>query len=364
MKIAHFLPSHILMGSNLIHFFRVVLQLNFSMKGSIVMRLLTSFFILLLFTPFRIIESILYFFSKKVEVKQPIFIVGHFRSGTTFFHDALNELDTLVAPRMVDCLFPHLNKYFHFMLVPILKKALPETRLMDKMKVRWYSPQEEEFALSLMTFNTSVSFLFAPKNNSKKINVSVVLNDERVKAKWLKAHLKFGMKLQSINKGKTLVFKSPSNTARIKEILEIYPDAKFIHIARNPIDVIPSTINLYHKLLPEFSLQDASNVDITEYVFEFYEQVMQKYFEMKRTLYPTQLFELKYEDFVEQPIEMLDKAFNQLQVSAAVNELEPFFRSRKKFNKNKFTLEEGLKKTIEKRCASVFKEYNYSAYNK
>lgn len=359
-----FLRPHILMGSNLIHFFRVVFQLNLSMKGSVIPRLFVSFIIILLFTPFRLFEAFLYLFAKKEEVKQPIFIVGHFRSGTTYVHDALNEIDTVVAPRMVDCLYPYLNKYFQFLLVPILKKALPETRLMDKMKVTWDSPQEEEFALSLMTLDTSVSFLFAPKSNSKKLNGSVLLDDDRAKSKWLKAHLKFARKLQTMNKGKTLVFKSPSNTARIKELLEIYPDAKFIHIVRNPNDVIPSTLNLYRKLLPEFSLQDESQIDLNEFVFALYEEMMNKYLLSINLLESTQLFELKYEDFVEHPIATLEKGFQQLNIPIAVVALEPFFASRKSFSRNKFDLKKELKESISKRCSAVFDRFNYSSESK
>ncbi len=360
MRNSNFLQPHILMGTNLIQFFRVVLTLNFSLKGRAIGRLFVSFFILVLFTPFRICEAILYLFAKKEEVKQPIFIIGHFRSGTTFFHDALNELDNVVAPRMIDCLYPYMNKYFQFMLVPILKKALPEERLMDKMKVKWDSPQEEEFALSLMTFDTSVSFLFAPKNNSKQLNESVLLNNEKVKSKWLKAHLKFARKLQSMNKGKTLVFKSPSNTARVKELLEIYPDAKFIHLVRNPNDVIPSTLHLYRKILPEFCLQDESTLELEEYVFSFYEEVMNKFIETKNELHASQMVELKYEDFVKQPIEELKRGFDQINLSMSLEELHPFFESRKNFSKNNFKLDERLKEAIRKRCAAVFQAYDYN----
>lgn len=359
MRTSNFLQPHILMGSNLIHFFRVVFRVNTSIKGASIGRLFISFLILLLFTPFRIIEAILYFFSKKVEVKQPIFIVGHFRSGTTFFHDSLNELNDLAAPRMIDCLYPYLNKYFQFMLVPILKKALPEERLMDKMKVTWDSPQEEEFALSLMTMDTSVSFLFAPKANFSVLNASILLNDEKVKTSWLKAHLKFARKLQSMNKGKTLVFKSPSNTARMLELLEIYPDAKFIHIVRDPKDVIPSTVNLYTKILPEFSLQDASSVDVKEYVFQFYKKVMDKFLETKDAMPASQFVELKYEDFVESPIKVLANAFEQLNLNLSVDDLEAFFAARKNFKRNEFKMEKEFSEAIQANCSSVIQEYSY-----
>lgn len=359
MKMTDFFRPHILIGSNLVHFFCVVFQLNFSLKWKAIARLFVSFFVLVLFTPFRVIEAILYFFSKKQNVKQPIFIVGHPRSGTTFFHDALNEMDNVVAPRMIDCLYPYLTKYFQFMLVPILKNVLPETRLMDKMKVAWDSPQEEEFAMALMTRDTSVSFLFAPNKNQKELNPSILLNNERVKSRWLKAHLRFAKKIQSLHKGKTLVFKSPSNTARIKELLGIYPDAKFIHIVRNPLDVIPSTIHLYQKILPEFSLQDETKIDVEAYVFDFYAQLMNKYITTKNDLHSSQLVELNYEDFVAQPIDSLIKVFNQLEISMQVKKLESFFASRKSFSRNEFELEEELKNTIKDRCDFVAKEYGY-----
>lgn len=359
MKKVSSIQPHILMGTDLFLFCKFVWHLHFSIKRKAFFRLCISFFILLLFTPFRWIELILDLVRKKEQVKAPIFIVGHFRSGTTYFHDAMNQLDNVVAPRMLDCLYPKMNRYFSFLLIPILKKALPEERLMDKMKVAWDSPQEEEFALSLMTYDTAISFLYAPILHSKKINASVLLNEENIKKKWLKNHLKFAQKLQTIHKGKTLVFKSPSNTARIQELLEIYPDAKFIHIVRNPTDVIPSTINLYRKLLPEFSLQNEQDVELTTYVFNFYQQVMHKYMETKGNLASDQLFELKYEEFVQHPIKTMQEAFSQLELANSMEGLEDFFNSRKQFTKNQFQVDEDLISRIKTECHAVITAYDY-----
>lgn len=313
-----------------------------------------------MFTPFRIIESILYLFSKKDKVKAPIFIVGHPRSGTTYFHDSLNEVENLVAPRMIDCLYPFMNKYFKFLLVPILEKVLPETRLMDKMAVSWDSPQEEEFGMELMNGYTSVGFLFAPHARKMILEKYILLNSPISKRKWQKAHLKFARKIQSIHKGKTLVFKSPGNTAKMLELLEIYPDAKFIHIVRNPHDVIPSTIHLYQRILPEFSLQNEMNFDLTSYIYEYYSQVMEKFLKAKNQINKNQFFELKYEDFVEQPIALLKTAFNQLEINADLDELRPFFDSRKSFSRNKFEIENSLEEDIKTNCALIFDHYQYN----
>lgn len=360
MNSKQYFSPHILIGSSLIHFFWVLFQLNFSIKRKNIIRLFITFFILLMFTPFRIIEGIIYLFSMKEKVKAPIFIVGHPRSGTTYFHDSLNEVENLVAPRMIDCLYPFMNKYFKFILVPILEKVLPETRLMDKMAVSWDSPQEEEFGMELMNGYTSVGFLFAPHARKMILDKYILLNSPKAKSKWLNSHLKFAQKIQSIHKGKTLVFKSPSNTAKMLELLEIYPDAKFIHIVRNPKDVIPSTLHLYQRILPEFSLQNETNFDLNSYVYEYYSQVMEKFLTTKNQLSKQQFYELKYEDFIQEPIENLKAAFSQLEIEADLEKLKPFFDSRKNFSKNKFELDQELEKEIKSNCSEVFEHYQYN----
>ena len=334
--------------------------MNFSIKWQAIIRLLISFLILVLLTPLRLVEALLYFFEKKEEVKQPIFIVGHPRSGTTFFHDSLNELEGVVAPRMIDCLFPFLNKYFEFMLTPILKKVLPETRLMDQMKVHWDSPQEEEFGMALISPYSSVGFLLAPLRAYEVLDKYVLLKTSKLKSNWLDAHLKFAQKIQSMNKGNTLVFKSPGNTARIAELLEIYPDAKFIHIVRNPQDVIRSTLHLYQRILPEFSLQDESKLNLQEYVFDYYEQVMRKYLDSKGKLAKNQLCELKYEEFIVDPLGVMAKAFSDLDLKFSLDTLKPFFEARKNFSRNKFDNDPELTKMIGERCLNISEQYQYS----
>ena len=360
MKKRRLFTPHILVGSSLLHFFRWIFRLNASIKGTVILRLLSSFVIVLLLLPFRVIESVLYLFTKKQEVKQPIFIIGHPRSGTTFIHDSFNEMENMAAPRMIDCLFPFMNKYFAFMLVPILKKALPETRLMDKMKVQWDSPQEEEFGMAIMSAHSGVNFLFAPMNNREVLNNYVLLSDSASKRKWLSAHLKFARKIQSINKGKTLVFKSPGNTARTSELLEIYPDAKFIHIVRDPQDVVRSTLHLYRKILPEFSLQSMSKVNLEDYVFHYYQDVMNKFLDSKNALSTEQLYELKYEAFVENPLELLEKAFRALKIEFSADNIDSFFESRKKFSRNQFQNDPELSQKIRERCGTIMEQYHYS----
>ena len=44
------------------------------------------------------------------------------------------------------------------------------------------------------------------------------------------------------------MLKSPTHTARVRTILEVFPDAKFIHIVRDPLVLFPSTVRLWKSL--------------------------------------------------------------------------------------------------------------------
>ena len=100
-------------------------------------------------------------------------------------------------------------------------------------------------------------------------------------------------------KGKQLLLKSPTNTSRIKQLLEIFPDAKIIHIYRNPYSVCLSTRKLYNDIFPLFSLQEPVSPEEAEEVqFQVYEQMYKKYFLEKEYIPEGNLIEIKYEDIV------------------------------------------------------------------
>ncbi|TFG37549.1 MAG: sulfotransferase, partial [Candidatus Aminicenantes bacterium] len=48
--------------------------------------------------------------------------------------------------------------------------------------------------------------------------------------KWQAIYLRFLKKLTFSSGGKRLLLKNPANTARIRVLLELFPDAKFIHV--------------------------------------------------------------------------------------------------------------------------------------
>jgi len=95
--------------------------------------------------------------------KPPIFIIGHWRSGTTYLHNLLTKDPQFGYVTTLQAFFPNsfISKNFFKM---ITKKSMKETRPGDNVEIDSNSPQEEEFALAnLFPFGFYNSLYFPKK---------------------------------------------------------------------------------------------------------------------------------------------------------------------------------------------------------
>src|SRR5690606_8134438 len=84
-------------------------------------------------------------------------------------------------------------------------------------------------------------------------------------------------KVSYVKGGRQLLFKNPPSTTRMEMILEMFPDAKFIHIVRNPWPVFSSSCGKFPRLFNAFAWQPFQNLDIPGFTLETYERVMRRY---------------------------------------------------------------------------------------
>ena len=133
---------------------------------------------------------------------------------------------------------------------------------------------------------------------------------------WKKVYLKM-LKQISLFQGKEkqLLLKNPHNTGRVKILLELFPNAKFIFIHRNPYDVYSSTKYLYQKAVKTQFLQEFSEKEIEERIIYCYEKSMQKYLEHKHLIPEDSLFEISFNELETQPIKSLEKMYSKLNIS-------------------------------------------------
>lgn len=180
---------------------------------------------------------------------------------------------------------------------------------MDNLGMGAKKPSMDEFALANLGLTSWCLGFYFPKTLNSCFEEQVLLNSEPHREEFKKNFLLLVKKLQIANPGKQLILKSPANTARVKELLELFPNARFVHIYRNPYRVYLSTERLYEKILPLFGLQKVGNRDIEEYIVNSYEAYHKKWFDEKTLIPSENLFEFAFEDFVKDAMPQLEKMY-------------------------------------------------------
>jgi hypothetical protein len=298
------------------------------------------------------------------EITQPpIFIIGHWRSGTTYLHELMVCDERLAYPTYYECFEPN-----HFLVTgwfaPILLwPLLPRKRPMDNMATGWSRPQEDEFALVAMGAPTPY-FRMAYPNEPPPYNEFLDMDgcSEEDLARWRRDMKRFVQMLTMKKKGKRLVMKSPPHTGRIGELTKLFPGAKFIHIARDPYTIFPSTRRLWVSLDWAQGLQHPHYRDLDEYVFSAFERMYRGYDRQSRSIPANQLCELKYEDLVRDPLGQMRQIYEQLELSdfgTVCPKMEAHVGSQKDYKTNRHELEPELRSEIRRRWSDYFERYGY-----
>jgi omega-hydroxy-beta-dihydromenaquinone-9 sulfotransferase len=316
-------------------------------------------------TGLGLIERLLY--SRRIERYQlsqpPVFIIGHWRSGTTLLHGLLSRDPQFICPNLYQVLSPH-----HFLLTEsvvtrLTEWMLPKTRPMDNIRVTWDAPQEDEMALCTLTLLSPylmLAFQGQPSLYQHFWDMRQV--SPRQLALWKTAFMRFLKKL-TLKNNKTLLLKSPTHTFRIPLLLEMFPGAKFINIVRNPYAVYSSSIHLRKKLFEANGLGKPNFQGLENEVLQVYTELFKRYEIDRHLLSDSQLCEMKFEDLEQDPIGELRKVYEQLNLSgfdALETDISSQLDSLRKYRKNEFTMDEELMRRVYQHWEPVFTRYQYS----
>lgn len=330
-KPIHYLnvTNHTAIGTDLITWLNVLAKNRFAVGVPFIPK---AFFITtaaLLNAPFQLIEKSIY--SKRIAaatVEKPVFILGHPRSGTTYLQYLLSRDPQFAYCSTFEGLVPHVFLTGGKPLQKVMQLLMPSTRPQDNVKISASLPVEEEFAMASISETSWVHGLYFPDSLTKVFNEEVIFSsaNEKIKNHWQRNFQFFLKKVSYRYNEKTLLLKSPANTGRMKEIHEIFPDARFVHIHRNPYEVYQSCERLYEKVLPMLSFHKADNEKIRDYIFYFYEQIYKKYLRDREMVPANQWYEFSYEDFVKHPVATMENAYDHLGLSG-FEDARPFFES-------------------------------------
>jgi hypothetical protein len=148
---------------------------------------------------------------------------------------------------------------------------------------------------------------------------------------------------------KPLVLKSPTHLGRISTLLELFPQARFIHIYRDPYRVYLSIRHMYNKLSPDQGLQHLSDEEMHLYILYFYSEMMQAFFRDKMMIPPHNLVEVQFETLEQDPMTELERIYQKLQLPD-FTEAKPVFAtylaSQTEYQKNQFTIPQEAIQTV------------------
>jgi hypothetical protein len=265
--------------------------------------------------------------ARRVEMatfdKPPIFIVGHWRSGTTFLHNLMSLDPKFCFPTITDVLRPYdfYPSPIEFVSRRILLRSLPATRPMDDVPLNPHLPQEEEIALATMAAPSFFNCLYFPLAISAIFAAEVLFDgvtDEAIRS-WREAMRYFLSKLAALNPGRRLLLKNPANSARVEHLRALFPGAKFIHIHRHPFAVFQSTQRLYRSMLPLLALQDYDAGIIDEHILWAYPEVMHRLLDGLDRLPATEVATLRFDDFLADPLVSIERIYRQLDLGDFAN---------------------------------------------
>lgn len=263
----------------------------------------------------------------RLEDHPPVFILGLWRSGTTHLHYAMAR----------DPQFGYLNNHQAFTfnmsllsgdkLNPLFDVFVPGRRPQDNVKLTLSEPAEEEQPFSTMTTRSAIHSFYFPHNQSyfRKYHLFEGISEEE-KSAWKRDYLFLLQNIALYSGRHDLLLKNPHNTGRVKELLELFPNAKFIFIHRDPATVFRSTKKLYNRTIQSQFLQFTGQRAIEKLIIENNREIIDKYLEERALIPEGNLIEIAYSKLEHTPWETIREIYETLGLKG-LNQSEPMIRS-------------------------------------
>ncbi len=301
---------------------------------------------------------------KRVELADdPLFILGHWRTGTTLLHELLAMDPRHRCPTTFECFAPH-----HFLLSERLLKrwsgfVLPRNRPTDNMTMGWDRPQEDEFALCNLGVPSPYATIAFP-NHPPQFQNYLELEEvsPSMRGRWRRTFLHFLRKLTYKRPGR-LVLKSPPHTFRLPMLCEMFPRAKFVHLVRDPYVVFMSTIRLWKSLYASHGYQKPNHEGLQEFVFQTFLRMHRRLDATRGLVGPGRFCQLRYEDLIADPAGQMRALYERLDLGdfGCVEEaIETDLQGRADYQPNHYELTPELRENITRRWQPYIQRQGYS----
>jgi len=200
-----------------------------------------------------LLDDIFFRGYKKTEIKAPVFIIGHYRSGSTFLQRFLESENDFKSMNLEDVLMPSLlfNRLFRGVMRLSLN-SLPDSMFNNEEgighEMRMDLAEEDQsvfwFYLTGESPMLEISYLTDSCNYHSTLHYEYNGNSSYGTKKLIHYLKKCYQRYLYRVGGGRMLSKSPPFTCYMRTILNTFPDGKFIYMVRTPYEVIPSWLSL------------------------------------------------------------------------------------------------------------------------
>jgi hypothetical protein len=316
-----------------------------------------------------VLNSVFYQYESRVygrdvacaQIKPPVFILGHWRSGTTYLHNLLATDTQFAYPNIYQVLNPHT-----FLSTERYSKILfisPKTRMMDDVSLNAGVPFEDEFATCGTLHSPFLTWVFPHDGEQYNKYLTFRGVPEQEIAEWTSALVLFYRKL-TWKYNRPLLLKSPPHTSRIRLLLDMFPDARFVHIYRNPYIVFQSTQRQCQVSLRTMGLQHLDVQHIDALIISRYKIMYDAFFEERPLIPDGRFHELSFEELEKDPVGQVRRIYDHLNVpgfDAMQPSLQRYVDSNVNYRKNTYPeLSSSLRAQIGCAWQRSFEQWGYA----
>jgi hypothetical protein len=295
----------------------------------------------------------------------PVFIIGFWRSGTTLLHNLLCQDPESAYVTTFQTVFPNLLLTQSWWFKPFANHFLPVHRPFDNVRMDMDFPQEEEFGMMNIQPHTIYKFFLYPNDFDRIIEEELFtasLPAEELSA-WKKHYSGMIAKAMVSTGGRRYIGKNPCNLTRIGLLKEMFPDAKFIFIHRDPHAVIESFYRFILSIFPGVQLQDVPASFSREKAAGLYQKIISPYLAEREHLSPSDLVEISMADFIRNPKEHLEtiyKTFDMGDFSRALPGIDKYLSENPCPVHEAYEPSEETKILVEKHASVIAEKLGYS----
>ena len=290
------------------------------------------------FTHFTLfLDKIFFSQYQKVKVKNPVFIIGNPRSGTSFLHSLLTQTEDFVSFKTWEIFFPALTArvlvkpIINYLIRHNLTQIMPESSghglYLDRV-------EHDEF-LFVHKLDTQFLLLLSPLGLDAREYPELRLYDLQPDSRRYSSVKFFQecLKRQIYDtKKEQVIAHIHFSTCRIKTLLETFPDAKFIYLIRSPYETISSHLTLeYNTFKNQKRLNNIPKPKLKRYFERRYRYDIELYWyfyelQKKAEITPDNIMVLPYALLCSD----LEKSFTQIEKFTGIQPSEKLRRAVKK----------------------------------